>query len=92
MATKATVIAGIEFRVGSSGMYSGWRIGLTHDPEESKRHWQFRKGMIIDRWADWQANTLGEAEDIQGHFIEKGMIGAENEGLSRYKAVYVYIF
>lgn len=92
MATKATIIAGIEFRVGRSGMYSGWKIGLTHNIEESKRDWELSRGKSIDRWCDWQANSLGEAEDIQGHFTEKGMGGGRSETLSRFKPIFVYIF
>jgi hypothetical protein len=92
MATKVTIIAGIEFKVGRSGSYSGWRIGLTHDPEGSKRDWQLMQGRNVDRWCDWQANSLGEAEEIQGHFTEKGMSGSAGANLLRYKPVYVYIF
>jgi hypothetical protein len=92
MATKATIIAGIEFRVGPSASYLGWRIGLTHDLEESKRHWKFDESRGIDRWSDWQANSLGEAEDIQGHFTEKGMSSTGSGSLSRYKPIYVFIF
>ncbi len=92
MATKVTIIAGIEFRVGRSGMYTGWKIGLTHEPEKSKRDWELRQGGDIDRWSEWQANSLGEAEDIQGHFTEKGMSNAGGESLSRYKPIYVFVF
>ena len=92
MATKATIIAGIEFRVGRSNPYTDWRIGLTHDPEENKRNLKFREGRNIDRWSDWQANSLGEAEEVAGHFTEKGMNSASDGNLSRFKPVFVYIF
>jgi hypothetical protein len=92
MAMKSSIIAGIEFKVGPSMGYSSWRIGLTHDPEERKKYWRFTEAQDIDRWSEWQANSLAEAEDIALSFADKGMQGGPSGNLSRYKPVYVYVF
>lgn len=92
MATKASIIAGIEFKVGRSASYTGWNIGLTNNPEESQRNLLLVERKNTDRWAEWQANSLGEGEEIVGHFTEKGMGGGSDANLSRYKAVFIYIF
>ena len=92
MATKATIIAGIEFKVGSSGSYSPWRIGLTNNIEERRRQLKFGEGRNTDRWAEWDANSLGEAEEIKSRFVEKGMTSLEDGNVLRFKTVYVFIF
>lgn len=92
MATKANIIAGIEFKVGSSGSYTSWKIGLTNNAEERRRQLKFSEDGNIDRWTEWDANSLGEAEDIKSRFVEKGMTGLEDGNVLRFKAVYVFIF
>ena len=92
MATKANIIAGIEFRVGSSGSYTSWKIGLTNNAEERRRQLKFSDDPNTDRWAEWDANSLGEAEDIKSRFVEKGMTGVEDGNVLRFKTVYVFIF
>lgn len=91
MATKASIIAGIEFKVGGSSIYSAWKIGVTHDPEERQRYWKYKEITNIDRWGYWQANSLGEAQEIESRFIEKGMTGCTGGNLSRFKPVFVYV-
>jgi hypothetical protein len=92
MSTKASIIAGIEFKVGSSGSYTPWRIGLTNNGEERRRQLKFDEGQNLDRWAEWDANSLGEAEEIKDRFVEKGMTGLEDGKVLRFKTVYVFIF
>jgi len=92
MAMKASIIAGIEFKVGPSMSYSLWKIGLTNNPEERKKHLRSTEIQNVDRWSEWQANSLSEAEDIELHFLEKGMNGTPTRDLSRYKLAYVYIY
>lgn len=92
MAMKTSIIAGIELKVGPSMSYSSWRIGLAHDPAERKKYWRFTMAQGVDRWSEWQANSLAEAEDIALRFVDKGMQGGPDGNLSRYKPVYVYIF
>lgn len=92
MATKASIIAGIEFKVGQSANYTGWNIGVTHDPEKSQRDMLLVARKNTERWSDWQANSLGEGEEIVGHFTEKGMSNMSDSNLSRFKPVFVYVF
>jgi hypothetical protein len=92
MATKATIIAAIEFKVGSSGSYTSWTIGLTNSVEERRRQLRFSGGQNTDRWSDWDAISLGEAEDVKSRFVEKGMKAVDDGNLLRFKTVYVYIF
>ena len=92
MAMKASIIAGIEFKVGPSMSYSLWKIGLTNNPEERRKRLRVAEVQNVDRWAEWQANSMSDAEDIELYFLEKGMSGNPTRDLSRYKAAYVYIY
>ncbi len=92
MAMKASIIAGIEFKVGPSMSYSLWKIGLTNNPEERRKHLRVAEVQNVDRWAEWPANSMSDAEDIELYFLEKGMNGNPTRDLSRYKAAYVYIY
>lgn len=90
MATKATIMAEIQYRIGSN--YSSWRIGLTHDLGERKTYWKDTKQQDIKHWKDWTAASLSDAQDIECHFINKGTQGGTGGDLSDRKTVYVYIF
>lgn len=92
MATKASIIAGIEFKVGQSANYTGWNVGVTHDPEQCQRNMLLMERKNTERWSDWQANSLGEAEEIVSRFTEKGMNSMNDGNMSRFKPVFVYIF
>lgn len=89
MATKATIMAAIEAKVST---YNVWRIGLTHDLAERKAYWKDPKQQNVKYWSDWRADSLSNAQDIQAHFIKKGMKGGTGGDLSAKKTVYVYIF
>jgi len=89
MATKASIMAAIEAKVKT---YSYYRIGLTHDLAERKAYWKDTKGQNVDYWADWKADSLSDAQDIEAHFIGKGMKGGTGGDLSANKTVYVYVF
>ena len=61
--------------------YSLWTIGLTHFPNERKKH------------REWIADSFSDAQGIESFFInEKGMKGGTPEDLNTHKTVYVYIF
>jgi hypothetical protein len=92
MATKASIIAAIQSKVGSH--YSIYRIGLTHDLAERKAYWKDTKQENITHWSDWTADSLSDAQDIEAYFIAqgKGMKGGTGGNLSAYKTVYVYVF
>ena len=86
---KADIIAAIEAKVSN---YSVWRIGLTHDTAKRKEEWEDELDKKITTWFDWQADSLSEAQDVENHFIKKGMKGGTGGDLSSDKTVYVYIF
>jgi len=90
MATKASIFAAIQSKVGSN--YSACRIGLTHDLAERKTYWRDTEKKNVDYWKDWQTDSLSDAQDIERHFINKGMKGSVGGDLSAYKTVYVYVF
>lgn len=90
VATKSSIIAAIQTKVGSA--YSVWRIGLTHDLDERKAYWKHTKNESVGLWSDWKADSLSDAQDIEAHFINKGMKGGTGGDLSPFKAVYVYVF
>ena len=90
MATKEIIKSAIQSKVGAN--YSAYRIGLTHDLAERKSYWKNTEKQNVDYWKDWQADSLSDAQDIESHFINKGMKGGTGGGLSAYKTVYVYVF
>ena len=51
MASKSNIMAAIESKIGSS--YSSWRIGLTHDLAERKKHWSETEGKNVTYWTAW---------------------------------------
>ena len=64
MATKATILAAIQSKVGATE-YSIWRIGLTHDIAERKRYWRDAEKQSITSWSDWTAYSLSDAQDVE---------------------------
>jgi hypothetical protein len=89
MSTKASIITAIDAKVST---YSYWRIGLTHDLAERKAYWKDTKKEDVKYWVAWEADSLSDAQDIEAHFINKGMKGGVGGDLSSWKTVYVYIF
>ena len=90
MATKTSIVTAIESKVGSH--YGLWRIGITHDLAERKRYWKDTEDLSVDYWSDWTADSMYDAQDIESHFIKKGMKGGTGGDLSNSKTVYVYVF
>jgi hypothetical protein len=91
MASKASIISAINAKVGP--IYSSYRIGLTHDLAERKTYWGETKGEGIACWANWTADSLADAQEIEAHFIyDKKMKGGVGGDLSANKTVYVYVF
>jgi hypothetical protein len=74
MATKQSIMSEIETKVGST-KYSIWRIGLTHDLSERKKHWGETEKKNVSWWSSWTTDSLSDAQDIEAHFINKGMDG-----------------
>ena len=91
MATKAAIIAAINSKVGDT-KFSIWRIGLTHDLKDRKTYWKDTEKVNVDHWSDWQANSLSDAQDIERHFVNKGMKGGTGGDLSSRSTTYVYVF
>ena len=89
MATKASIILGIQSKVGSS--YGVWRIGLTYDLAERKAYWQDTVQQTTKNWSEWTPDSLADAQDIESDFINKGMQGAGSI-LAPYKIIDVYVF
>jgi len=77
----------IVSRVGSSS-FSSWRIGLA----ERKKYWSGTENENVTHWTAWQADSLSDAQQVEAHFINKGMKGGTGGDLSARKTVYVYIF
>lgn len=90
MAAKASVIAAIQVKVGSK--HDIYRIGLTHDLDERKAYWKDTAKETVTYWSNWTADSLSDAQDIEAHFIKKGMQGVTDGDLSAYKTVYVFVF
>jgi hypothetical protein len=90
MTAKATIIAAINAKVGTS--YSAWRIGLTHDLAERKTYWGQTSKLDVSQWNAWTADSLSDAQDIERHFVNKGMKGGTGGDLDSRKTTYVYIF
>jgi hypothetical protein len=91
MATKASIKQAINDKAGSSG-FSNWRIGLTHEPDERKSYWKDVEKEHVNYWSQWVADSLSDAQDIEAHFISKGMKGGTGGNLSADRTVYVYVF
>ena len=85
---KEDIIAAIESKVKT---YSLWQIGLTHDPSKRKEEWA-AEGRNTAHWTDWKADSLTDAQDIESHFISKGMKGGTGGDLFSRRDVYVYVF
>ena len=88
---KYSIINAVEEKRADIG-YSAWRIGLTHDLEERKSYWRDTQNQKVGLWADWKADSLKDAQDIEAHFIDKGMKGGTGGDLSAYKDGFVYVF
>lgn len=91
MATKASIVAAINTKMGGTA-YNIWRIGLTHDPADRKTYWAETEKQSTTYWSQWQADSLSDAQDIESHFINKGMKGGTGGDLSARRTVYVYVF
>jgi hypothetical protein len=90
MAAKATIIAEINAKVGTS--LSAYRIGLTHDLGERKKYWGQTSKLDISYWKAWEADSLSDAQDIERTFINRGMKGGTGGDLSSRYKTYVYVF
>ena len=91
MATKKGIMDAIASKIGTTSP-SIWQIGLTHDLVERKAYWRDTEKVSVDYWSAWTADSLSDAQDIEAHFIRKGMKGGTGGDLSARKAVYVYVF
>jgi hypothetical protein len=90
--TKDGIIQAINTRVGRSD-FNAWRIGLTHDLGERKTYWKDTEHQDVFHWTQWTADSLADAQDIEGYFIKvKGMKNGTGGDLSPSNTVYVYIF
>lgn len=88
---KYILMSVIEGKRGTTE-YGIWRIGLTHDLSERKSYWENTEHESVTRWSDWEADSLLDAQDIEAHFISKGMKGGTGGDLSPHKNVFVYVF
>ncbi len=91
MATKASITSAIEAKA-KGVTYGKWRIGLTHDPAGRKKYWTETEKENTAAWSQWQADSLSDAEDIEVHFISRGMKGGAGGDLSPRRTVYIYVF
>ncbi len=91
MSTRSNVVSAIISKVGTTN-FSIWRISLTHDLSERKQYWADIMKQNITWWASWTANSLSDAQDIEAHFISRGMKGGTGGNLSNHRTVYIYVF
>ena len=91
MASKSRIMSAIAAMVGTTSCRS-WRIGLKNDPSGRKTYWQDSEKQNVGVWSQWSADSLSDAEEIEAHFISKGMKGDAGGDLTTRQAVYVYIF
>jgi hypothetical protein len=84
-------MSAITSKVGNT-KFSIWRIGLTHDLVERKKYWKETEKENVTYWSNWTADSLSDAQDIEAHFIGKGMKGGTGGSLSARSIVYVYVF
>jgi hypothetical protein len=90
MATKSSLVSAINSKTAGR-IYSSWRIGLTHDPAARRAYWR-DQGYSVTYWSDWKVDSLSDAQDIEAHFIGKGMKAGTGGDLSSGQAIYVYVF
>lgn len=90
MASAQAIANAIVARIGQSKPPQ-WRVGLTHDPAARKQQWS-NDGMDVKHWTMWTADTLADAQNVEAHFINKGMDGGTGGSLDSRKTAYVYIF
>ncbi len=81
MATESAIIAAIEAKVTSYGM---WTIGVTDNPDRRRR--EHGNPSV---WYQWDADSQQAARNVEAYFLDKGMKGGTG-GVGR--ADYVYIF
>jgi hypothetical protein len=91
MASKWAIMRAIRSKIGTT-QCNIWRIGLTHDLAGRKSYWKDTEGQSITYWSAWETDSLSDAQDIEAHFINKGMQGGTGGDLSPRKTVYVYVF
>ena len=46
-----------------------------HDLAERKGYWKDTEKENVTYWVNWTADSLSDAQDIERHFINKGMKG-----------------
>ena len=90
MTAKSTIMSEVTTKAGSA--LSAYRIGLTHDAVERRKYWRETEKQDTSYRKQWTANSLADAQDIEAHFINKGMKGGVGGNLSPRQTVYVYIF
>jgi hypothetical protein len=63
---------------------------LTQDLAGRKTYWATQESVAY--WANWPADSLSDAQDIERLFINKGMKGGTGGHLMPNKIVFVYVF
>jgi hypothetical protein len=85
------ILLQIKMKVGNARLHN-WRIGLTHDVDERRKHWTETEKLDTRQWESWQADSLTDAQDLEASFILEGMQGGTGGNLSPWKDVFVYVF
>jgi hypothetical protein len=88
---KSEIETEIDFKVGITS-YEIWRIGLAQELSELKKHLREKQKHDINYWAEWEADSLSDAREIESQFIKRGMKAGTGNDLSTNKPVYVYIY
>ena len=71
--------------------YHLWTIGITTNPARRKEEHE-QDGKKVESWHEWKADSLSVAQNVEKHFLGKGMKGGEGGDIDDSKTVYVYIF
>ena len=89
MTDKETVTTEIDVIVG--GNFKAWRVGLSHDPRETKRALSNQK-QDVSRWQQWKADSLADAKGLERACVGNGMRGVPSGILSDVFPTYLFIF
>jgi hypothetical protein len=89
--TKQEIIEAIKEKVGPQSLYI-WYVGVTHDPDNTLAYWRDIEPHFTGYWVNYQAESLGEAQDVVAHFIRLKMHDGTKETLSASRTAYVFVF
>lgn len=91
---KGAITKHIKSSMGSENpRYSLWYCGITNDTERRKaEHNIKKKGIKIDFWKSFNAETMNDAQIIEVEMFNRGMINKPHKGGAHIGSKNVYVF